>query len=444
VATVNLKDARKANSSAVSREQKFKDRYNMYQGNYRYQAKARLEDIYDKAALIGMDKQLDMTNNVFRSIIDKTSKVYTNGVVREINDQTVADYYDDLRIDQFMTQANKYLNALNDLVVQVVWDEANNRPKMIFRYPHKTRVELDEFGDPKSVEYFVENLEKGKTKWAYWSETEHYYREYATDGSYEKDSLNDDDVNPFGFLPFIFMQKGFRDGTFFDEHSGTDLVETTLDNSIYNTFKNYLIKWQSFKQIVVVGQNVGEIDGQMLDPSSAITVSGTDVNFQLLDLQANLDELAGVLDASISKIAINYNISPAQFKMTSQVSTGFALKMENQSLDNITRENQKDFVLYERELNALITKIGNMYGNNFQDGFIIAFNPIAYQERDEEKLNAYTRSVDLGLTNPIEIISKDKNIPLDKAKGIWEENIKIRNDMLNKLGSIEIKTDIED
>jgi len=95
-------------------------------------------------------------------------------------------------------------------------------------------------------------------------------------------------------------------------------------------------------------------------------------------------------------------------------------------------------------LNALITKIGNMYGNNFQDGFIIAFNPIAYQERDEEKLNAYTRSVDLGLTNPIEIISKDKNIPLDKAKGIWEENIKIRNDMLNKLGSIEIKTDIED
>jgi hypothetical protein len=238
VATVNLKDARKANSSAVSREQKFKDRYNMYQGNYRYQAKARLEDIYDKAALIGMDKQLDMTNNVFRSIIDKTSKVYTNGVVREINDQTVADYYDDLRIDQFMTQANKYLNALNDLVVQVVWDEANNRPKMIFRYPHKTRVELDEFGDPKSVEYFVENLEKGKTKWAYWSETEHYYREYATDGSYEKDSLNDDDVNPFGFLPFIFMQKGFRDGTFFDEHAGTDLVETTLDNSMYNTCKN--------------------------------------------------------------------------------------------------------------------------------------------------------------------------------------------------------------
>lgn len=416
----------------------------MYHGNYRDQASNRLREIYSKASDIGMDKQLDMTNNIFRAIVDKTSKVYTNGVVREIADPQIEEYYKDLRIDQFMTQANKYLNAFNDIIVQVVWDAISNKPKLIFRYPHKTRVELNEFDEPVSVEYFVSSVEGDdkKEKWAYWSATEHYYKEYSNDGSHERADINDEGINPFGVLPFIFMQKGFRDGDFFDQYSGTDLVETTLDNSIYNTFKNYLIKWQSFKQIVVVGQNVGEINGQILDPSSAITVSGSDVDFQLLDLQANLEELAGVLDTAISKIAINYNISPAQFKMTSQVSTGFALKMENQQLDNITREAQKDFVSYEKQLHSLIVKIGNTHGNNFSEEFVIAFNPIAYQESDEAKLNAYVRAVDLGLTNPIEIISKERNIPQDRAKVIWDENIKVRNEMLNKLGTIEITTDI--
>lgn len=431
------------------RQKKFERRYNMYHGNYRSQALERLTDIYSKATLIKMDKQLDMSNNVFRTMMDKVSKVYTNGVVREIKDETLAQMYSDLRVNQFMTQADKYRNALNDILVQVVWDDIKNEFKTIFRYPHKTNVKVDEFGNPVEVEYFVDRVkdEDGNeyNRYAYWSNSEHYYKDYdGEEFTIETIEGNEDGVNPYGVLPFVFMQKGFRDGEFFDEYSGTDLIETTLDTSIYNTFKNYLIKWQSFKQMVVVGQNVGEIDGQMLDPSTAITVSGTDVDFQILDLQSNLEELSTVLDGQISKIAINYNISPAQFKMTSQVSTGFALKMENQNLDNITRENQRDFVQYEKDLFALIVKIGNIHGNNFDDTFVIAFNPIAYQESDETKLNAHTRAIDLGLTSPIEIISKERNVTLDKAEEIWDENIEIRNKMLNKLGTIDITTDIEE
>lgn len=436
------------------RQKRFKARYDMYHGNYKAQAINRLTEIYSKAHIIGMDKQLDMTNNVFRAMVDKTSKVYTNGVVREMDDD-MATIYENLRINHFMTQSNRYLNGLNDLLIQVVWDDNNNVPKLIFRYPHNTRVKVDEFGNPVEVEYFVEVVEGNKksrkkaekadkNRWAYWSATEHYYKDYTSDEDYTVESINDKDENPYGVLPFVFMQKGFRDGVFFDEHSGNDLIETTLDTSIYNTFKNYLIKWQSFKQIVVVGHNVGAIDGQMLDPSSAVTVEGTDVDFKLLDLQTNLEELSGVLDAQISKIAINYNISPAQFKMTSQVSTGFALKLENQNLDNATREDQKNFVQYEKELFKLIVLIGNKHGNNFSDKFIVAFNPIAYQESDETKLNAHTRAIDLGLTSPIEIISKERNIPLDKAEDIWEDNLEIRNKMLNKLGTIEITTDIDE
>ena len=98
-------------------------------------------------------------------------------------------------------------------------------------------------------------------KWAYWSKTEHYYKLYKSDGSFTKDSVEDNngDVNPYGVLPFVFMQNGFRDTGFFDEHTGADLSEVTLDMAVYNTFKNYMIKWQSFKQIVIQGSNIASV-----------------------------------------------------------------------------------------------------------------------------------------------------------------------------------------
>ena len=231
-------------------------------------------------------------------------------------------------------------------------------------------------------------------------------------------------VNPYGVLPFVVMQNGFRDGEFFDEYSGDDLVNITLDNAIYNTFKNYLIKWQSFKQLVVTGTNVGQIDGQILDPASALTAEGEDTNISLLDLQANLTQLVETIEASSSTVAVNYNISPNQFRMTGAVSSGFALQMENKALDEFTEEQQKDFVMYEKELLKLIGIVGGLTATEEVD---ITFNPIRYSESMTDTLNAYEKSIQLALKSPVEIIADLRGVEDDEAKLIYEQNIKERN-----------------
>lgn len=437
---VDLKNAVKTSAVTLeTREYIFGNRYNMYNDNYKDQVKKRLLEIYSNAALLNMDKQIDMTNNVYKTIVNKISRVYSSGVDREFGDEKMEEVYKENRIDKYMKQANRYVNAFNDVIMQIGWDSDNDKPRFLFRYPHKTKVRLDSNGNHSEVEYFVSKMKDGQERWAFWSKSEHYYKIYNKQGDATKEYMdgNEDGLNPYGVLPFIFFQNGFRDSSFWDMHSGNDLIEVTLDVAVYNTFKNYMIKWQSFKQIVVQGTNVGAIKGQILDPSQALTVEGDDVKLDVLDLQANIKELRETIESQATNVAINYSISPSQFRMSGQVSSGFSLQMENSGLDEFTKEQQSDFIQYEKELYKLLVTVGNVEGANFSESaeFNVSFNDITYAESPETTANTREKNINLGLTNPIEIIQNKYNITEEEAKAKYEENIKYRNvgnEQLNK------------
>lgn len=418
----------------LNRLQKFALRYEMLNDNYSAQVKKHLTNIYTKAADIRLDRQLDLTNNIFKTITQKISRVYSFGVEREFTNDEAKDLYNELNINKLMKEANFLTNALNDVLLQVSWNYKENKPRLIFRYPHKTKVILDEYDNPVEVEYFVQQLDKKLEKWAYWSEGEHYYKVYeGEEFTVEYPEGNEDGVNPYGVLPFVFMQNGFRDGQFFDEYTGEDLIYITLDNAVYNTFKNYLIKWQSFKQLVVTGSNIGALDGQLLDPATALTASGEDVKVDLLDLQADLRQLNETLQDSANSVAINYNISPSQFRMSGQVSSGFALQMENSSLDEFTKEQQEDFTNYEKDLFSLIKIIVAIEDNKDLGDMSIIFNKPKYSESKSVELDSIIKEVDLGIKKVSEVIAERKQIPIEEAETILKENLDERNKVYNKV-----------
>lgn len=425
----------------TTREDKFYLRYKMLNDDFKEQVLNRLKEIYEKASQIKIDKQLDLTNNIYTTIIERTSRVYNFGSDREVGSEELNNVYKQLRINKTMNQANIYLNAFNDVLLQVAWNSKKDIPKLIFRLPHKTKVTLDENNEPATVEYYVDKKEDSE-RWAYWSDTEHYYKIYDNQGEFKKESINKNDSNPYGSLPFVFMQNGFRDDEFFNMFSGDDMINITLDNAVYNTFKNYLIKWQSFKQLVVTGNNIGALDGQMLDPASALTAQGEDVKIELLDLQANLEELRRTIDASAEKVALNYNISPSSFNLTSQATSGFSKMMENAGLDEFTRNQQDDFVQYENELNELLVLIGKVNNKNYTGDFNIKITKPFYPESREVSVNVYEKEMSLGLINPVQILMNEKNIDEEEAKTQYENNLELRNKAYKKTADIEPLEDI--
>ena len=415
-----------------TRVDKFRLRYEMYNDNFRQQVIYKLGQIYRAFKLLNLDVQINDNNNIYKHIINGISNVYSYGVDRSFEDETAHELYQELRIDKIMTQANRYMNAFNDVLLQVSW--ADDKPKLMLRLPHLTEVEYSN-GHLHCVKYYIQMLDKNTEQWAYWSADEHYYIERK--GGTEKIVAvedNDEMVNPFGVLPFVVMHNGWRDESFFDAYTGDDLVNGTVDLAVHLTFLNHIIKTQSFKQLVGKGDNVGELLGQVLDPLSILTLTGQNTEINVLDMQSNYEQLHKTTQEMANNLAINYGISPNQFRMSGSPSSGFSLKMENLKLDRFTIEQQQDFKVYEKELYRLIQMVSEYYGLTINGDMNVNFVEPTYPESEQEQMTSARERIDLGLTSPHEILMQhDPDLTAEEAVIKVNDNISKRNEMLDKI-----------
>jgi len=429
----------------MDRRKKFKLRYEMYNDNYHDQVVTKLGQIYQAMTQLKLDVQINDNNNLYKQVVNTISNVYSFGVSREFSDENVQELYDTLRVDKTMTQANKYLNAFNDVILQVSWDFNKDIPMLMLRLPHTTEVKYVA-GVVQSVQYFVKYIgeENKKERWAYWSDTEHYYIDKTEDRDVKVAIAgNEDMVNPFGVLPCVFMNNGWRDESFWDTYTGDDLTGGTITLAVHLTFLNHIIKTQSFKQLVGSGDNVEELLGQVLDPLSVLRLTGQNTKLEALDLQSNYEMLNKVIQDLANNIAVNYNVSPAQFRMTSQVSSGFALKMENLKLDKFTVEQQQDFKVYEKELFTLLNTVSEVYGEKLALGtisvdFVEPIHPISTKEQVEVD----RQRIELGLTSSAKILIRDNpDLSEEDAEQLVNDNLAKRNEMLNKVNSPTLPLD---
>ena len=439
-------DIRSTINSNGSRLAKFSKRYQMYNDNYNDQVVSKLGQIYRAFAQLKLDVQINDNNNIYKQVVNAVSNVYSFGVNRTFESEDVQELYNELRIDKTMAQANKYMNAFNDVLVQVSWDSKKEQPKVMLRLPHLTEVGYAS-GEVEWVAYFVEMTGKDdKTeRWAYWSDTEHYYIDKSNgDDKVVAVEDNDEMVNPFGVLPFVYLHNGWRDESFWDSYTGDDLTGGTIDMAVHLTFLNHIIKTQSFKQLVGKGDNVGELLGQVLDPLSILTLTGQNTEISVLDLQSNYEQLHRVAQDLANNLAISYGVSPSQFRMTSQASSGFALQMENLKLDRFTLEQQADFKQYERELFTLIGDVSEYYKKPIAGEMTVDFKEPNYPASQSEQLTIDQQSIDMGLTKPTDIMMRNNpDLTEEDAKADVAINLNARNDMLNKITSVAITTDID-
>jgi len=420
----------------TARLKKFALRKAMYDDNYNTQVVSKLGQIYRAFAQLKLDVQINDNNNVYKQVVNAISNVYSFGVNRTFESDDVQALYSELRIDKVMAQANKYMNAFNDVLVQVSWDSDKAQPKIMLRLPHLTEVGYSQ-GEVKWVAYFVEMVGKDEKteRWAYWSDTEHYYIDKSNgDDKIVAVEDNEEMVNPFGVLPFVYLHNGWRDETFWDSFTGDDLTGGTIDLAVHLTFLNHIIKTQSFKQLVGKGDNVGELLGQVLDPLSILTLTGQNTEISVLDLQSNYDQLHKVAQDLANNLAISYGVSPSQFRMTSQASSGFALQMENLKLDRFTLEQQADFKVYEKELFELIGDVSEYYGSAINGDMTIDFVEPNYPASESEQLTIDQQAIDLGLSSPHKVLMRNNpDLTEEDARVDVDDNINARNDMLNKV-----------
>ncbi len=306
------------------------------------------------------------SQNIVKKVVNEVSILYKDPPVRDTGENKILDeIYAYLNIDEFMKRLERYGTLLNDAAIRVGWDADLGKITLDLHTPANTSVmQHDDYPErAKAVYYPIEYIDdkfRAEKKNVYWSDTEHFLFDekgnaYAPDG-------NDDMRNPYGVIPFVFLHLEPIPSMFWNKTGGSDLIGGTKIIGMKRTLKDYLFKWQSFKQMWIKSMNAKDIPSEMLsDPSYAMKFWGEGSEIGVLDLQGDFARLDETIKADMNAFLGTYGLSVDMFAASPDESSGRALAFKNRGLREI-REGHMPFLRnVEAELCKMIRTVYNAY-----------------------------------------------------------------------------------
>lgn len=156
-------------------------------------------------------------------------------------------------------------------------------------------------------------------------------------------------------MPFVFFDKSYPVDHRFDFTQGNDLRDLTVSAAIALVHLNQLMKYQSYKTVVLSVQDKSKIGaGIETGPASAIIlengIEGGTASASVLNLESNLNQLLDFVKQRIFMVLAGYGVSPENFSMSGQAQSGLSLKISNMGKLE-AREDQLDiYRMCEEEL----------------------------------------------------------------------------------------------
>lgn len=394
------------------------------------------EKTYPKVALMR-----DTSMNIFRRIVREICTVYREAATRTIagvspeKQDELDALYKTLRIDQTMQVAHRYAKAatMSFLVVRRVAGE----DRLVLRVltPDQVCVEVNA-DDPTLIEQFAYASEvlvdkKPRTIWTVYTRDARWF--CGESGRILKDAELDkvfgvegaaairegEFVNVYETIPVVAFPAEFQVRSFWNEDWNRDAYEANLLIGLLNTYENYLVKTQSFKQIVISADKVSEtLKDSILDPVFPM-LTGAGAQVTTLDLNTQLAAIDQVIRGKVAGIANNYGISQENFALTTQAQSGFSLKIANQSLQDIRAADIPLCESVEHALYRVIAQVANVEElGDFDPEADLTFNPgeVSWPEEWATEQTRWEFEFKNGIASPVDyLISMDPQLSREEA-----------------------------
>lgn len=396
----------------------------MLSDDYKTQVEDRMQPYFSTATFNALRDYVNTTTNILKGVVNRRSKVYGRApkrVFKGASEDAIAkveDLYRRLRVDQKMKRANRIMNTVNDVALQPVWrgrtETSPGEMDLDILTPDKLAV-VNREDDPTRVErVLVVRDDSPDTPgspnskiWRVWSDTEHF----LTDNSGARIPIggNEDMVNPYGVMPFVWIHRQQPDAAFWNETEGEDLYQLNLVVAIRQTLLDFSSVWQSFKQLAITGQDDVKIpDGMIVSPDTAIKVTGMGVAVSVLDLQAAFDMIRTDLKNLIAGVVTNYGISSDAFSENVTQVTGKALRIMNSSLEDAWQDQIEVFRSAEYDLLRLILRVHEVEAGEKLDVELekIEFAPMATYNDEAEELALSEKKIKMGIEDPVEVFQR--------------------------------------
>lgn len=405
----------------MTRQQKALNRIRLLKDDYKELAREKLKDYVSDETWKKLKKFINTTINVYKTVISEISVIYNENPQRifttsdeskeaETHVEIVEGIYKRIKINQKMKKVNRYVNALNDLILQVLFRKGNIAIDILT--PNVSSIVQDEedLTLPEVVsirkEYIDSIGDRGeKTKHVIWTDSEHY----SFDHNFIKESINEEDKNPYGIMPFVFLHREIPDSNFWDETSGEDLYECTLIVACLQTLIDSYFVWNSFKQLAVKAEKLPE--GLAHTPDKVIHLEGPDDQAIILDFTIALKELLESLRTYITSVVQNYGVDWNSLVLKLKEVSGKALKIKSSKLQRLWNNQLEIFRDAEEEIFELIKRIYEVEeGTKLKVEMKIKFPAMENYKDEKEELEILEKEVGLNLVDIVEVF-------MDRNKG---------------------------
>ena len=340
---------------------------------YTYNNTAKYIDQYFSGTL---QQEIPIYNvNLTKKLINRISLVYKNAPIRDIEN----DNYFDLTTDKDWKLKNfeRIHNLLGTLAVQVCWEDERIKYNPIINF-----VPIMDPYNPLKPIGITYPLNKSVADWrsteedlfVYWSEEEHFM--FDTSGKIIQ--VNDDNLNPYGILPFVFIQPTHMVDEFWNEgamdialgNKQIDVAMTMLQHHIRTAGGQYVIEGRVDANNIELGLNkVVVIDeGRMNNISS----------------NTSINDIKEGIQFQLKTIAFNNNLN-FDFGLSGSKS-GVALRIENLELleareDEVEKWRRVEKELYKVEKQVLLTESGI----NLPEDISLDYAEIEFPDYEKER-----------------------------------------------------------
>ena len=313
------------------------------------------------------------TTSLTKRLIKRISLVYKNAPVRDADER----YFEYLgHKDYEMKSFEKLHNLVGTIAVKLSMVNGKIKRTPILEY--EPIFADDDMINPVAILYPVPHPTDNRSQvkndhYIYWSADEHY----MVTNKGERIRINEDNVNPYGILPFVFIQPD----TLIDEHfnvGAIDIAECNKQIDIAMTMLQHHIR-SAGGQFVINGR----VDDNKIELGLNKVVVLEDGSMSNIASNTNVNNIIEGIKFQLQNVAINHHIS-FDFGINGNAS-GVAIKVSNLELLESREDAVECFRMIEKDMFDIEKRmIEAEYGILLDNTFNVDFNEIEFPDPAQE------------------------------------------------------------
>jgi hypothetical protein len=294
--------------------------------------------------------------NMAKRLIDRISLVYKNKPERMIEDERYQELTEDK--DFSMKKIERVHNLLGTVALQVCWgDEGMFQyiPRLEFEPVFAKSDPMNPVGIIYPVQKRVDSLSQhDEDEFVYWDSEQHF----RFDSTGKIIHINEGDVNPYGVLPFVFIQPNTQIDEFINTGRGKDIVMANRQIDIAMTMLQHHIR-KAGGQFVIEG-NV-ETNRIELGLNKVVVVD--EGQMKNLNPNVNINSIMEGIKFQLQQVAINHHLT---------------FDFGEDDVEKFNRVEKKVFAIEE----AIALFEENI---TFKDDFSVNFNEVSFPDYEQER-----------------------------------------------------------